>query len=348
MPRPNLAQETEDDTFTDEDWKELMANRRPGGSTVMSAENSEAVIVGVIAANKQRSAYQYFRGYSIADTESPWKLRRFQPLTHPVWPGLRCHAISFDDFAPMKNPTTDTANPGYNKPKRESIHPDNPLHTGYYGLTEVTLTFKPFSMEYWEDEQEGSGWDGKEYKRNVIRFKNTEPSLELLTVQNRFIKFIEGTPDGTEFEGSTHERKCVVNYILHWSQVEESFVYNEAGYPDKLMACVGRVNKDTFLGFSPETALMGAPVLTRYAQNLRTDTGIPIYAVDIDIPLSVFDPVPALGREVSLGKGWNLFPWSDEGDAAGTGPAWYAAERPDHSPYIATADFEEAFTHVLS
>jgi hypothetical protein len=355
MPRPNIVEESEADTFTAADWKEFVDVSRPGGSQILSAEGSEAVVVGYIPANKKRSFYLFTRGYSLADTEAPWKLRRVQPAKHPELPWLRVHTVSFDDFAPAKNPTTDTGAVGYNQPKRESVEDGwITTGTGYYLMTRVTVRFLPTEMEHWEDAQEGSGWDGKEYDRNCVKFASTEPSLELLTLSDRFIKYGEslggGAPTGQEYPGSLHCRKTQTALQLVWDDVESSFVLDSGGFPAKLAACLGRVNKEDDclgMGYDHHTLLLESVRMTRRVIPARTDTGTPLYSLRIELGFLYFDPEPEVGRTLALGLGHQLFPWSNESSFLG-GPQWLAGVRADGGLYLESVGFEDMFTHVGS
>lgn len=339
LPDPIVIDEDPEDTFTEDDWKELAATVQPGGGDAFTIDSASAALVGIIPARKRRSARNFFLGYSYADS-ADYALKRVNPVYHPHYPELVCTSARFQQRDHKAGPDADDG--FWTKIDSRDVGPLN-YQTDYHYAT-ATLEFGQVPCEFAEDDS--LTWSGLEYDRSCVIFAHTRPALEVLSAEtDRYITFVEGpvnNPKNKKFPGSINEFLRKTTFSIVWRNVAEAFTH-DYGLPRKIVEAIGTVNDAEFLGFPAGTLLLQEPEFRRYQQPVFTADRQGLYANDITLPFLHFDPPPSLGAPKY--RGHLLFPWVHAGSTSGGGPGWYSAERTDGSPFLPESDFEDIFTH---
>jgi hypothetical protein len=346
--------DNEDETFTEADWLEMLAQTGP--SDTFSNEAGEAVIsvfINKATQGRLRSAVWWVLGYSWADdgtTETPYALHRFPPLGHPVWGHqLRANSVQFTRFNPLANPDN-TDNKPYKVP---DIGGSGLSKFGNYGQCWMTVRFGPRPLDLYEDDD--PGWSGDEWDRYVEVTRDS--TLEVLMSDAGGVLFWAETGSGgppvgnNSFPGQIGEliQKNTINLL--WREVPMSYTHDENKIPTKIDAVIGHVNDAEFLGFPAGTLLCQPPKYTKKMFPFFTDDGTGrAFHHDILFQFSHFDPTP--GAETPLARGHQLMPWRGGGSgsgAAGSGPGWYTCYRENSTSgkkYLKEADFTTLFDHV--
>lgn len=343
-----ITPELSDATFDESNWLEWIEGaERVGGGDSFHIDKSEAAIVGYIDTARKRAANNFLRGYAYADTTTPYALHRVNPVRHPDYPWLYCSGVRFVDRSVSANPTPTSVPPPPLPPVYESKRPsimDGPLsNTAYYQKTLVYVTFAQYDYTFIEDEGTDYEWE-----RNVTFPFTNEPTLDLLTAETeRYMEFVEGAPNGTQFPGTVSERKEQTRLVLKWWNVPEDYIMREdKKYAEKIMRCVGRVNSAEWNGYPKMTLLVEAPRFYRFQQPVMTNFGGGLYSYDIEIPFVYFDPEPLVGRVSATYLGHNLFPYVQVG--GNNGPAWVSVQRADGSAYLGSVDFNTMFQSIYT
>lgn len=86
--------------YTITDWQEAIADQQPGGDA-FSLESGESSLTVLVPWLKARSFVRFVLGWSYADQDSPYRLRRELPQYHPRFSWLRASTVSFQSIAPV-------------------------------------------------------------------------------------------------------------------------------------------------------------------------------------------------------------------------------------------------------
>lgn len=347
---PFEPRDEEDDTFTEDDWLELI--EPVGPADTFSNENGESVIpvyIQTATEGRLRSALTFCLGYSYADDADPYLLHRVPPVGHPVWGyQLRANSVQFTRFNPVGNPDN-TDNKPYNTTEVTGGGID---YYARYGQCWMTVRFGPRPHLLFEDDDET--WSGLEYERYVEVTR--ESTLDVLMSDAGGVLYwaetgTGGPTVGNSFPGQIGEliQKNTINLL--WREVPIGFTHDADGIPRKIDACIGCVNDEEFMGHPAGTLLFQPPVYDKKMFPFFSDDGRAFYH-NILFKFSHFDPTP--GADTPLARGHQLMPWrggGSESGAAGSGPGWYTAYRESSGSgkkYLREAHFPDAFTHVLS
>lgn len=337
MPIP--ATEDAADTFSESDWKELIAAVDPSGEDVHSVGAGESTLIGKIPANKARSALNFFVGYSYSATlsvpEGGVTLYRVNPVRHPVWTWMRCTSATFHRRHPLSNPATGVPSNAPNVPNPEG---DSLTKTGNYLTAYVRLHFAPVPWDVVDDADMGGA---NESTRNTVVWDQSEPNLETISANTGTLHFVEGAPSGKTFPGDVLAYLTKTGLVMRWLNVSEEFTH-DGGYPVKILERVGTTNIDDFFGFPRGTLLMLPPRVKRYQQPVRTVDGSALMANDWELVFQHFDPEPGVGYGNSIYRGHQLLPWAYGGSQTG-GPGWFSVEREDDSLYLPESKFDKIF-----
>ncbi len=343
----------EEDPFTEAEWLEAIQQAAP--SDTFSNDNAESVIPVYIedaTESRLRSALTFVLGYAVADSGTPYKLHRVNPVEHPIWGyQMRASSVSFTRFNIVANPENTSGNEPH---KTSQITGAEGLIKRYatYGQCWMNVRFSQRPYFLYEDDDPDFIALGSELHRYVERTE--EPSLEVLMSDSGGVMFwaetgTDGPTIGNAFPGQIGEliQKKTINLL--WREVPIWFTHDADGNPSKIESCVGRVNSVDFLGYAPGTLLFQPPKFDKRMYPYFSDDGRAFYH-NILIQFSHFDPTP--GASSPLARGHQLMPWrggSSEAGTFGSGPGWYTATRGNSTSeklYLREADFFEAFEHV--
>ena len=363
--------------WDDADWNELIDTMKPGGADAMSHERSEAVLEAIVPANKARAAARRLMGYSLADSGTPWRLRRYEtPFCHPRWPWLWCSDVGIELAHPKGN--TDKPHPDY---AGKFLPQDDAVDWVGYGpdlvgkymwakltarFTEVNCPILPDGDANWSDSQ-------PEYNR-FVGLVEMAPRTEIVTAESAqdggSFKFAEtddptaaGSPTAgtTTFDGSVYVYKTEAAYTLVWKGVEESYCC--AGNfimpkPTRLLNALGKVNGTQFINsdFPKQTLLFDGLRGKRYQFPVRTNSTTGLWAWDWYLSLVFADPTrptavkDSAGNPIASGtraRGHQLRPWRGS-------RKWYYATRGANAglysgePLLEETEFADIFKHVLA
>lgn len=323
------------------DWLEIISADSSPSEAHFSLDQQEAVLVGYIPWNKERSAINYFLGYSYVD--SNYVLHRNNPELHAKFPWLVATEISLKPFVPVPNfdnmaPLVATNPFAPNMPSPFDSD-EITLYIATHKLSLATVRFRSVRYNILDDVQITD--PRMEWQRNV--YIDLEPHVESLSVDgiSQLVFAEDASPNGPvvnpdtgkrpPFSAPLSEKLGITNFTLNWLNVPFDYLSNEdyLFYPANILACMGKVNSDNFpFGaddpFLPGTLLFeGSPRFTQKPIPVASATpGSPLLAVDIALDLRYFSPKK--GNTSSTYYGWNLMPWRGRsGDPAG-GEYFYA------------------------
>lgn len=342
---PELYIEDPDDEFDYEtDWKEAIDITQPGGGDVTSATSQEAVLVGYVPFNKVRSAERYFLGYSYADDAAPWKLHREPPARHPRKPSLYAYTVSSLGFVPQSNEENENREPYVESPFAGSL--DETLWNADYQRALMTVRYKSFGrMRFLADSFITDYTD--EWKR-MTRW-SASPAVEALQADGiAQLKFAEGAPstagpDGAAlaFPAPLASLLSKVGMVLRWYAVPSEYVSSDSFIfiPDQILALLGTVNEEPFLGFSKGTMLLKAVS--------AEETLFPVHPLDpfdivggYDITLMWEHYDPPKGETSSEYRGHRIFPYRIDGKH------YYCTRENGTDELLPLADHFKVFQHV--
>jgi len=313
MPSPAYVEDPADKFDYEKDWLESAEMSQPGGGGHASPSEQEAVLVGLIPFNKIRSARRFFLGFSYCDTGPPYGLHRELPHVHPTEPNLRAFSFSAQGFVPQSNELNEEGE-GYIESPFEDGDGNAIFYMGYQKAV-VIVRYRSFGrMKFLPDE------DIEDFEEEWTRWTQfrTEPSLELLQVSGvSNIKYAEGPLAGKPFPVPLAQPIPKMKLIITWMNVPFEYISDDADVlnPVKFLACVGKVNSDTFLDkYEPGTvAIYEPPVFepTLYPVVSTDPDNYPLAGFDIRITVSIFDPPK--GEPDSDFHGHNLLPHPDNG-----------------------------------
>ena len=357
--------EQTDDIFDGTSWLEIVAGEGSPGNTGLTNDGQEATLVGYIPWNMQRSCAQYFLGFAYSDTASPWLLHRINPQPHPVFPWLYASQVSFTPFNLQTN--EDNADGAPNMPGPFGT---SGINIATYKFAVCTIHFRSYRCVFLGDSDLG-GDPRNEWMRNTI--VEVEPRVEALSVDNLSqLAFVETSPAVTGpptipagpvitgslkqiFPAPLAQLLSKALYTFTWTQVPFEYLssVDEYFYPNKILACIGKVNSQPFpinapfdAQFPAGTLLLDAPRFTQKVFPVANAMpSSPLISVDVALPMQYFNPTSGAVPTSSF-AGHNLMPWRTNG-------LWYYCTRGDGNnpptintpPLLQSADFNAMFTN---
>jgi hypothetical protein len=302
---PNLVPiqaPTSNFTFT-QHWHLQIDNKHPGNAS-FTAKDGSVTEIARIDWSKSYDAILDILGYSMvvqtSGSSSGYALHRVPPIAHPYYNWMYATRISNGRGVQFNGQTV------YNK--ANAIPSD-----ARYSYFEVEVTFEPLRFQPLKD-----GVVTSEY----LRYTSYDYKLksEFVEVQTGSLKFAESGPTttiaGKQFPGRISGLENKVDFCLTWHQVPENWIADTTTsltgftpFPPKIMAAVGCVNSDLFLGQSPGTLLMLPPEITRWPAPLvpRNLNGPDLFYVDVKFNMVYFKP--ELGASSPIQQGHNNKPF---------------------------------------
>ncbi len=315
-PDPYVATEEE---FTIADWKEAVANFRPGSGNSFSRESGEASLTGYIPAVKLRGALRFFLGYDNV-SGTPKYINRTNPVYHPFYTNLVCTNAGEEEFKPSdyragvgrilkvaaKSALDYSGSPIFVAPKC--------THRTAYTKARVTLRFQPVQWGFAED---GSIDRDHEYQRNT--YPEFEPRTELLSLDGYQLIFAEGescpgpltNPKGAAVPAPFGQILVKPDIVFHWKHVPESFVMLN-GLPTKILEAMGKVNATAWRGYAAGTLLLVGAKMVRTPWSLAAGTE-DLFNYQIALFMSHFNPTKGktgnTAAPITDNLGHNNLPW---------------------------------------
>ena len=337
---PAYPEESTDlfDYQTSGDWREVIdsSGGASPGSSHLSNDAQEAVLVGYVPWRKQRSAARFFLGYAECDTASPYRLYRENPHRHPIYPWLYAYDISFTPYIVKSNPDEENDSPFLTGPF--DGWDGLPLYAAYHHHVIATVRYRNFRCDFLPDSDISE--NQYEWRRNA--YFDVEPSIEALQVTGgqATLKFAEGGAApapavNTPFAAPVAQLLSKAGFTLHWLNVPMEYLSSAPYYfyPSKILACVGTVNSETLFSdgtnsFKAGTMLLAPPQWTiKTAPVADEDYQFPRRYVDMVLRWDYFEPTPK-GSAGSAYHGHVLMPWSGDGTLARPGDGkWYMCTR---------------------
>ena len=338
------------------DWREVIDSGASHSTAGFSNDEQTATIVGYIPWNKQRSAIQYFLGFSYAD--SSYTLHRQNPQAHPLFPWLYASEISLTPFNPTPNENATTQVSGFPLIAESLFEPFVTLQVANHLLALCTVKFRSYRYTFLDDSDITE--PQMEWMRNV--FLDLEPSVEALSADGigQLTWAETGTGGGPEngptvgdnFPAPVAELLGKNIYTLNWVDVPYNYLSTDDDifYPANILACLGKVNSTDFptdaeFPFLPGTMLMrGVKFVQKVYPVAPLTFGQPLISVDVSMDLQYFNP--SKGNTDLMASpyfGHNLFPWRG-GPFDGTGGLFFYATRGNGGPpFLQNADFNNMF-----
>jgi hypothetical protein len=323
------------------DWKEQVGDEGTAQAT-FTLEAHSATLRGFIPWNMRRSALRFFLGYSYADIQSPYRLHRENPHQHPAYPWLRAYNVNFTPVRTKAN-TANANNSPYN------VSPFDPFgYEANYEYALATVMYRPFRERFFDDFEISTNAD--EWQRNTILTFN--PGVQSLSADGVSQLIFAESPGGageptagtTAFPAPVAELLNKCDLMVDWNALPWDYVSSDPDlfYPDKILACLGCVNTDMFLGlFEAGTVILNTVEHTPFLWPVASElTSYPLWGVHVRLGLQFFDPEK--GVSGSSYRGHNLMPWRRNGK-------FYYATRDGTTggrPLLRTTSFANIFKHV--
>lgn len=114
----------------DIDWQEYADGTSQGDSHFSIDGAAGGSIQGWIPYNTLRSFLLYSLGYAAAENQSPWRLKRINPPTHPIYPFLRVRSVTIRGFEPRRDHAVTTTEEPPAPPSPANAYPWFPYATG--------------------------------------------------------------------------------------------------------------------------------------------------------------------------------------------------------------------------
>ncbi len=324
MSAPDPYAGTEEE-FTIADWKEVVANFRPGSGNSFSRRSGEASLTGLIPSVKLRGALRFFLGYDNV-SGTPKYINRTNPVYHPLYTNLICTNAGEEEFSPgdyragvgrvlkvaAKSALSYSGSPIFVAPRC--------THRTAYKKARVTLRFQPVEWGFAEDGGSGGGGEfdrDHEYQRNT--YPEFEPRTEVLSLDGYQLIFAEGencpglltSPKGAAVPAPFGQLLVKPDLVFHWRNVPENFLMQN-GLPTKILEAVGKVNATAWRGYPAGTLLLVGAKLIRTPWGLAAGTES-LFNYDVALLMSYFNPTkgktgnPAVPITDNLGH--NNLPW---------------------------------------
>lgn len=325
------------------DWYERWNSRSPNSDNI-GIENSTAVLTGIIPWGLRRSAVETIFGYVYVSGPSGqsgrMRLYRNAPTRHPKWPWMYAtKLLNITGVKPRGTETTDDDNgiPGYSGPLSNLYGEIHRVAT--YQYAEITVLFEPLPYNV-QFKKIGSTTPEVEYNR-FCSFEY-EPIEEAILGLGGSLLFREGPPGSGNPPQSLPQTIGFIysklNIKMTWHHVPESWIFTPEGVPEKLLACIGKVNSDPFLGYSTGTLRCKPPKINRFVAPYSFLDNEPTFWYNIEFNFEHFDPPN--GDPLSNKRGHNLFPWR------GDNKFYYCTSQAGNLPVFESYDFRLMFSHV--
>ena len=308
MSAPNPLAGTAED-FTQNDWKELVANFRPSGENMFSQKGGECALIGLVDATKTFGALRYILGYNYVGGTPTITLQRTNPVKHPRYPGCYAVAAAETEFVPnaaqLKTIAFDdgSGNPGL----------------GYrtkYKKAHITIRFSAPDYTILDD---SAVPDRQEWLRNTSI--DQEPKTEILSLSGFQLIYTEGTgttppissPQGKQYPAEIGQVLIKSDLRVVWNLVPSSLLMlTGTQVPKWILYCLGKVNNSDFMSYTAGTLMLSGVKLTRHAWPLvRGDEDKFVYTVEF--LMSFFDPPKGYTGTpevlITTNRGWNNAPF---------------------------------------
>lgn len=338
------------------DWLEIIDSGSSPGSLHLSNDNQDCTLTGYVPWNKIRSCARWFLGYAYADADGSYLLHRENPAAHPITPFCWAYDWSATPFCPQSNPESVNGWPIFTSPF-EVVN----IKVAYHKLAIVTVRFRNFRMRFRPD-SDLSGDPRNEWMRNT--YIDPEPNVEALSADGiSQLYFVEGgqpgsypagpvvSASGPVFPAPIAELLAKSTFVWNWLNVPFDYLSftEDYLYPEKILACMGKVNSQVFPINAPseEQFPIGTLLCRPPKFSIKTfpvaaaDPTNPLLSVDVAIPMEYFNPTN--GSPGSIYRGHNLMPWR------ANGLFYYCTRLPESTgapPLLQSADFNAMFTHV--
>jgi hypothetical protein len=335
-----------------ENWDAVVAQRDPAGPQVFTENQQSAALIAHLHSPLEKHSFlRQVRGYAYADSGSPWRLRRVNPIRHPEYPHLVANRVAFVDSGLAGNPENEKQQPYRESPEESLLVRKH----GYYCTSLATVDFAAVPYPIVEDDDFNEFWYVYEYQRNVdFQHQYTAETNIISAETGRSMAFVEGPPDTTPkttFPSELPEYIQKATLQWKWYNVPHEYIFDQFDYPKKLVEGLGRVNAEDFGGWDRMTLLYNSFQLEKFLYPWLWDDGakLPAYGYNVTFVMSHFDPLS--GVENPFYRGHNLLPWVKA--PAINGSIWFSARRPNRNgdlgvggPLIPTYDFDKLFEHV--
>ena len=351
---PAYVESAADEFDYETDWFEVAEDREPGSAHFADTDQQDT-LMGFVPWNKRRSAVRFFKGFATEwQAAGVWRMHREQPHRHPDYPWLRCFDVSVSGTKLEPNSSNTNFSPYDVTPF--TVTPRTRRTKFKWAM--FAVRYRAYSnMKFLEDDAIVDNSD--EWKRNVM-FLPPDASADALTVSGGLsqLTFSEGggapqpTAGTTRFGAPIAELQPKIAFRLLWQNIPWEYLSSddETFWPSKILACIGRVNSDTFINkFDPETVRMLPPQFEFFPWWVASDDlDTPLRAVNATLSFEWFDP--PTGIDPPFRKGWNNMPWGGDGKVNGDGK-YYRATRDGTNAgrgLLEAVPFMDQFTHVLS
>lgn len=327
----NVLVESPEDTFTKSDWLEVIGNEQPGGGEAFTLESGEATIQVQIHWGQARSFIRFALGWSYADKESPYLMRRENPVYHPRFPWLTASSVAFSAAAPVGVQGVGT--------KVDGVFASG-LKVARYDHCTATVRFTDRPWTFLENDFAST--PATEGNRNT--YFDPVPSVEIISAEGiNHIMFANGPGEGNKIPAPFGTLMSKITYTLNWMWVPQEYLSldsNDTFIPSNVLSCVGRVNSAEFMGFPAGTLLLQAPAFQRFRFPISTSGGFYGYfGWNLRLPMQYFDP--DRGETISATyRGHQCIPRRED-------LLWYGAKRTvDGGKLYPEADFNNIFKHI--
>lgn len=346
MPNPALIyEEHPDDVFYyNDDFDEEIGNTEPGNGA-FSDESCEQTRVGYVPFNKVRSAIAQFVGYATCDDGPPYRIRRTNPMAHPLYPWLYAVGVAVQGVSPLPNPLNANGSTSTQGP----FDINNPFAN--YRKAKLTIRYRSLRYAIVDDTEIADPTE--EYKRNVIW--EGSAATQILQAENASqlrwgdtSPAVTGPPPvaagptvGTVVQSSQIAYLGKTKLVLSLLRWPFDYVSSEIDVPilPNFQKCVGKVNEVGMLSAVAGTLLCIGYSFDHFVFPVApADPTRLVKGINIHVEFELFDP--KRGGVTQPGpRGHNLMPW--RGNAQ-----WYPATRDGTlggRGLIGTTDFNKMF-----
>lgn len=279
----------------DEDWHEKYSVKSESFS--WDTMPSSGSITIELEALKVPDAVGKLLGYSYVDVNEGgvYELVRVLPVRHPVFPFMYAKTLSVQ---------YDGQNPGVriaDSYLRDSVLfiPDQGVKKfGVYDRATITVTFwkPPYIIRTdFDPEVIING----EFTRYVSPYQFS-PQQEVLTIEGTLSTLVwtEGPKGaGSPTLSDNQVKGNIPIYVnksgvrFRWHGVPYEWIFNNDGFPEKLVEPIGQVNSTPFFGFPAQTLRYEPPAISELKYfPVMDQLGLALPYVDIDFSLQFFDP----------------------------------------------------------
>lgn len=298
-----------EDSFTEDDWLELVDFHSPWQLTV-TPESSVVPLKARVPFAKYKAVIRYLLGTAYVDEDSG-NLHRELPAWHPILQYLFCNNVTLQGVK-------------FNG-KVEALVEQTFAYASYQ-YVDVTAQYSQVNYEILEDSQIlSSTGTPQEWKRWTTIIP--KPYVENLVVPGGSLIWDFDKTDteqwgGQSFTGLTvnmRAEKSTVQMTVY--RVPFHFFANNDGVTSKILGKLNKVNSDDWLGYGPSRWLFDDFQFAKvYNDPVATETnGFPTLMCDAVFTFKFFDPHDPepfdstnpenqLGRPSDPRRGWRLLP----------------------------------------